>query len=149
MYVTIENFLLDTSVPDVLKHFLNCTVCFALNKLVRQTVLNVTNIPIMRRFIATISGPMLKFFFQFMNFCNKLVFVPGKVSQPRLMLVRRLEPTQVEHLLKMLSYRVGSWPYPQTLDQAGKVYGECTTSRRTSCPKRFHEKIFYLSCIFL
>jgi hypothetical protein len=28
-------------------------------------------------------------------------------------------------------------------------YGECTTSRRTSCPKRFHEKIFYLSCIFL
>ncbi len=28
-------------------------------------------------------------------------------------------------------------------------YGECTTSRRTNCPKRFHEKIFYLSCIFL
>ncbi len=28
-------------------------------------------------------------------------------------------------------------------------YGECTTSRRASCPKRFHEKIFYLSCIFL
>ncbi len=30
-----------------------------------------------------------------------------------------------------------------------KSYGECTTSRRASCPKRFHEKIFYLSCIFL
>ncbi len=30
-----------------------------------------------------------------------------------------------------------------------REYGECTTSRRTSCPKRFHEKIFYLSCIFL
>ncbi len=28
-------------------------------------------------------------------------------------------------------------------------YGECTTSRRMNCPKRFHEKIFYLSCIFL
>ncbi len=30
-----------------------------------------------------------------------------------------------------------------------KEYGECTTSRRMNCPKRFHEKIFYLSCIFL
>ncbi len=29
------------------------------------------------------------------------------------------------------------------------VYGECTTSRRMNCLKRFHEKIFYLSCIFL
>ncbi len=28
-------------------------------------------------------------------------------------------------------------------------YGECMTSRRMNCPKRFHEKIFYLSCIFL
>jgi hypothetical protein len=30
-----------------------------------------------------------------------------------------------------------------------QIYGECTTSRRMNCPKHFHEKIFYLLCIFL
>jgi len=33
------------------------------------------------------------------------------------------------------------------LCQFALSYGECTTSRRMNCLKRFHEKIFYLSCI--
>jgi hypothetical protein len=43
-----------------------------------------------------------------MDFRNKLVFIPGKPFQPSLM-SNGAYPSQ-------LHSKVGSWPYPQTLD---------------------------------
>jgi hypothetical protein len=42
------------------------------------------------------------------------VFVPGKPFQPSLIFAGKVGAFQV------LNSRVGIWPYPQTLDQAGK-----------------------------
>ncbi len=66
------------------------------------------------------ANPIKLFTVVIANFRNKLVFVPAKPFQPSLMFGARLEPTQVNHL--SVAPRVGSWPYPQTLDKEGKAY---------------------------
>ncbi len=44
------------------------------------------------------------------------VFVPGKPFQPSLMFAGKAVAYQSEAPFKVLHSRIGSWPYPQTLD---------------------------------
>ncbi len=49
------------------------------------------------------------------------VFIPGKPFQPSLMYVGKARSLPKSSLFQVLHSRVGSWPCPQTFDQARKA----------------------------
>ncbi len=49
------------------------------------------------------------------------MFVPGNRFLPNLMVASKAAAYPSENTFQVFQSEVGSWPYPQTLDWAGKV----------------------------
>ncbi len=70
------------------------------------------------------------------------MFVPGNPFQPSLMFADKARAYPSEPTLRYSSNRADSWPYPETLDLAGKACQEQTLQLMTKICKLWTKKFY-------